>query len=325
MKSRKLAIWIMVAVLCVFSSQAMALVEFKDGGTHNIDYSIKGAIHVDYQTPDMYTTLNLLDGGVITFPSHLYGYEQSRINVSGGEVESFHAHDFSQVNISGGEIEYFNGHDFSQVNITGGLVDRGLSIFDSSQINITGGIIRRFSSWNYSQINITGGKIRGYFHTNDYSQADISNASIYELVSYGFSQIDVSGCLMDRLSSRQSSKINISSGSIEHWLSSQESSQVNISGGEIGGELRLFDQSIIRMFGTDFAVDGQPFGFRELTSIYSGHPLDEPLRHLSGTLLNGGFIDNDFRIGNDARIILIPEPSTLLLLGLGAAVLRRKR
>jgi len=38
---------------------------------------------------------------------------------------------------------------------------------------------------------------------------------------------------------------------------------------------------------------------------------------MTGTLASGDIINNQFRIGNTAKIVLIPEPATFLLLGLG--------
>jgi len=47
---------------------------------------------------------------------------------------------------------------------------------------------------------------------------------------------------------------------------------------------------------------------------------------LTGTLLSGDPINNQFRIGNNAKIVLVPEPATIVLLGLGGlALLRRRR
>ena len=70
---------------------------------------------------------------------------------------------------------------------------------------------------------------------------------------------------------------------------------------------------MIRIFGSDFEVDGQPFGYGELTSILGSIPLLEPTRRLTGTLLSGELIDNDFYIGHNAKIILIPEPASAAL------------
>jgi len=129
---------------------------------------------------------------------------------------------------------------------------------------------------------------------------------------------------MSYLGSRESSQINISGGSIAD-LGSYDSSQVNITGGLIDSDLFLLDQSLIQIFGSDFAVDGQPFGFGELISIFGGSPKNEPWRRLTGTLLSGELIDCDFRIGHDARIILtIPEPATVSLLSIGGLMLRKR-
>ena len=40
---------------------------------------------------------------------------------------------------------------------------------------------------------------------------------------------------------------------------------------------------------------------------------------------SGDPINNQFRIGNNGKIVLISEPATLLLLGLGGLALLRKR
>ena len=91
------------------------------------------------------------------------------------------------------------------------------------------------------------------------------------------------------------------------------------------GELVSGNSAILTVHGSNFAVDRQPSGYGELTSILGGYSYDEPVRHLTGTLANGEPIDNDFYIGYDAKIILIPEPATLLLLGFGAVMVRKRR
>lgn len=76
-------------------------------------------------------------------------------------------------------------------------------------------------------------------------------------------------------------------------------------------------------------IDGVPIDYGEITSINGSSYGSEPIRHLTGWIgepLNPIPINNDFYIGHNAKIILapIPEPSTLLLFGLCAVVLKRK-
>ena len=76
---------------------------------------------------------------------------------------------------------------------------------------------------------------------------------------------------------------------------------------------------ILTIHGSDFAVDGEPFGYGELTSILGGAHWDEPSRYLTGTLVSGEPIDNGSYIGHDGKIVLVPAPGAVLLgsIGLG--------
>ena len=120
------------------------------------------------------------------------------------------------------------------------------------------------------------------------------------------------------------SQVTFSGGSLAYDLSASGRSQVNIRGGSIGNRLIADYDSVITIHGSDFAVDGQLFGYGELTSMFRLAPTVDPPRQLTGTLLSGDLLDNSFYIGSNASIVLIPEPSTLLLLGLGGVALRRK-
>jgi hypothetical protein len=107
MKNKSVTIWLVVGVLFLADYPALGLVEFKDGLTHDIDYAIADSVYVDYQTPSMYTTVNLLSGGSIEMPdSMLVGFEHSRINVSGGSIRWLESGNSSQVDISGGVYEH---------------------------------------------------------------------------------------------------------------------------------------------------------------------------------------------------------------------------
>jgi hypothetical protein len=133
------------------------------------------------------------------------------------------------------------------------------------------------------------------------------------------------GAIGKGLSADSYSHVTICGGAIDGVLSAGEDSQVTLLGGSIGGELRTHWNGILTILGSDFAVDGTPFGYGELTSILGGWYDEEPYRNLTGILASGDLLANDFRIGQNARIVLVPEPATFLLLGLGAVLLRRKR
>ncbi|MBA7632239.1 hypothetical protein ES703_39782 [subsurface metagenome] len=75
------------------------------------------------------------------------------------------------------------------------------------------------------------------------------------------------------------------------------------------------------IIGSDFAVDGQPFGYGELTSI--GYNGNEPNRRLTGVLASGDLLDNNFCIyGDNAKIVLtpIPAPAGMLLGTIGVGL-----
>ncbi len=198
---------------------------------------------------------------------------------------------------------------------------------------LAGGSVGQGSGWNLygyndCHINVSGGAIGGYLYAFDNSQVDISGGWIGEgLEALDNSQVVFSGGTIGReLHAHGSSQVDISGGTIDFHLYTYDNSQVNISGGTIGSSYLLVENSsVLSIEGSDFAVDGQLFGYGELSSIYGGSWLDEGWRRLTGTLASGGTIDNDFAIGHDASIVLIPEPATLLLLGLGGLALLRNR
>ena len=267
-------------VMLLAGSPALALVEFKDGLTHDINYIINDQVRVDWQTPSMYTTVNLLPGGGVTNNS-LNGYQNSRINVQGGSA-------------------------------------RWLSSFDSSQVCISDGWVESPCSYGYSHVDVTGGSIGRLYSCNS-SQVDISNGSLNRLYAEDSSRVNISGGSINVLWATQgvtnwaSSQVNISGGSVGDMYI-HFSCQVNISGGSINGAWRLWMWGVLTISGSDFAVDGQPVGYGELTSIFGGYYGNEPPRHLTGTLAGGEPIDSDFYIGQYARIILIPPPQTIVVI-----------
>lgn len=267
MKSRRVEILI-AAVVFVSALPVTAVVEFNDGGVWDIDYEINDDVGVDFETPGMGTTVNFLEGGSIPPRNPLVAFEDSIINISGGDIYNLIAYDSSQMTISGGSINYFSPSGDSQIDILGGSIT-SLNANSRTKADITGGEITSIQANEYSEIDILGGLI-----------------------------ID---------------------------LYAREHSQFNVSGGQFGEWIAAGGDAAITIIGSGFAVDGTDVGYGELLSITGGYYEGEPQRLLTGTLLNGDPLEVPFRIGESGRVILVPEPATLLLLSFGGLILRRKK
>ena len=66
-------------------------------------------------------------------------------------------------------------------------------------------------------------------------------------------------------------------------------------------------------------------GYVELATLLGGVFNNETKRHMSGILPNGQILDNDFYSGGSGGIALIPEPTTLLPLGMGGLLIRKRK
>ena len=196
---------------------------------------------------------------------------------------------------------------------SGAYIYDGLDVHDNSQVFTSARIGNRLRAFDDSQVTMTGGQIGN------------------NMVAFGSSQITMlDGVIGQCLSSDGSSQFTLSGGhvygnTVNIGLEVRGDSQFNFSGGIVDEKLTAFDDGTLTIYGSDFMVDGQPVGNVELTSILGGSWGDEAPRHLQGTLLNGDSLANDFYIGNNATIVLIPEPTTLLLLGMGGLTLQLRR
>jgi len=144
--------------------------------------------------------------------------------------------------------------------------------------------------------------------------ANMSGGAITYISPRGTSTLNFTGGSSYNIKPYYSGTVNMIGGSVT-YLSAFDSSTMNIMGGSIGN-LSAYHSSIINVFGTDFLVnqsgltgkwaDGTPFSISFFD--HPGHitPGDSTYQHVN--LLPP----------------VIPEPATLLLLGLGAVMLRRK-
>ena len=143
----------------------------------------------------------------------------------------------------------------------------------------------------------------------------MSGGNVDSLDPYGFSTVNLSGGGVSAIFAHDSSTTNISGGNI-NGLSVFDSSKVNVSGGSIDF-LYARDYSTTTFQGRNFHLTGW------LT-------LDDE-RVLGIGMLFGEWMDGtpfaiDIRVNQStATIRVIPEPATVLLLGLGGLVLRKRK
>ena len=211
-------------------------------------------------------------------------------------------------------VDYIASGNPTTVNLMEGGGVYNLETYNQSQITMSSGsyVVGNLNAYNSSHVTMNGGSV-WYFTANENSQVTMNGGSVgYKLDGNGSSQITLTG------------------GMIDGRLDVTSSNQTNWYGGTIGDYIRVNAQAILTIHGSNFAIDGTPVDFGE---IFSLPPYDsfgnQHWRILTGTLANGDMINNQFKIGDDvdigAKIILIPEPATLLLLGLGGLVLTRRR
>lgn len=173
----------------------------------------------------------------------------------------------------------------------------------------------------------------GKTHNIDYSLAEVKvesqttvnildGASIADFVHvFHNSQVNVlGGYIGGDVTAWGSSVVNLSDGYVVDQLNGYNNSRIYLTGGQIATncpppyDINLSDQAVLTIEGSNFLVNGIPVGAGIIRS--SGT--------LSGILANGDTIDVEFYTNDGAHIVLIPEPATLLLLGLGGLILRKK-
>ena len=111
------------------------------------------------------------------------------------------------------------------------------------------------------------------------------------------------------------STIDVAGGNMG-WIAASSEGKVTVTGGTMGW-LEVYESGVIEIYGTDFN-----YGYGELTELNG--LLTGILE--TGEVLNSGFIRGDTESNIlPGSIVLIPEPATVLLFGIGAVLLRRRR
>jgi len=171
----------------------------------------------------------------------------------------------------------------------------------NATIEMRGGGVYQLEMDNTSTLNFLGGNINVIIS---------ANSSIVNM--WGGEAACLSAC--------EESIVNIYGGTItgtvpsDYWgLGTWGDSHVNIYGGSVP-VAKIWDNSLVTIYGTNF---NYPAGL---------YPADS-IQNVVGTLASGEPINMAIYGGYDSGIMLViaPEPATLLLLGLGGLMLRKRK
>ena len=183
-------------------------------------------------------------------------------------------------------------NDDTIVDMLGGDVD-GIGTYDASTVNVSGGHVNTLATLEFSTANVSDGFVYGLI-ASDHSIVNLfGNADLFAPLVRNFGTLNMTGGTVDHLGAIDSGIINLYGGIISDRLISSDSSVVNIYGYDLlktntGGKYDYGQVSGFWADGTSFTID-----------------------------LNG--------FETYSHINLIPEPYSLILLGLGGLILRRRR
>lgn len=168
-------------------------------------------------------------------------------------------------------------------------------------------------------VNVYGATFEQNLRGWEDSDINVYYGDIWYLEAFDRTDLKVYGGTIDALVAGANAEI--SGGTIGNLKAGGASTQ--ITGGSFP-YLVSYSSGTTFIYGTDFAIDGVSSPYGEYTSITGKTFEFEPDRQLTGTLANGEALDATFRIADTAKIVLIPEPFTSILLALGVCFLKRK-
>lgn len=297
------------------------------------------------------TTIQVVGGGKA---GHLSLRGSSVLSVFDGSISTLAAHGASRSEIRGGIVTVVDAHDASRIAVFGGRIWTGISVSGSSTVEVSDGYFGdQIDARDSSRVDISGGEFDKGLDAGDHSVVNVSGGEFGNNVdASGSSIINILGGSFwgDWVEASGLSTLNITGGQFPHGVEAASSSTVNISGGTIPAHFDDDDQQWrYGLAAANFATVnisggtieritcGEPWGTHTCVVNISGtgfnYPYGEipdPSGTLTGTLAGGDPINAAFEIHSEASIVLVPEPSTVVVLLTGGLILaahayRRRR
>jgi len=159
-----------------------------------------------------------------------------------------------------------------------------------------------------------------YSNTLVYNSAtvDMTGGDILSLDLLNSSTADISGgSITQGLYVWNNSTVNMTDGTIGWNLDASDSSTINLYGGEITDWLYATDDSVVNIYGYGFNYDSDAGGWNggQLTGFW----LDDTPFTID--LLDNIEVDSTYY----DHVNLVPEPCSLILIGFGGLLLRRRK
>jgi len=181
--------------------------------------------------------------------------------------------------------------DHTAVNMYGCSADY-ISTFNSSTLNIYEGVAD-VGSFETSIINISGGDIEHATASDNGTVNFFGSSYTDSLLVEDSATVNIQGDSVERIIARNSGTSNLHAGSVIDYLTAYDSAVINIYG-----------YDLVKTNSGGSYGDGQVYGY---------------------WINDVAFTINLRGVDTYLRINLIPEPSSLMLLGFGSLILRRKR
>ncbi len=141
-----------------------------------------------YDTPPNRTTVSMFGG----YADYIHTRDSSILNVLGGRVQVV-AFDQSVINITGGDFSGAEAWDYAVVNFSGDAVSKRLGAKGFGIVNILGGTVSNIGGYDTGTINIYAGSITDYIFSVDSSTINIFGHDLIKTASngiHGFGKVE---------------------------------------------------------------------------------------------------------------------------------------